>query len=490
MKLTEKIKQYRLEFKHLTVLFIVLIAFQIILSLLHKFTLQSSLTQTQDWYQKDSAEKLANVTATSIELLMETVYARQTLTENEQRSVITGLNIILSQQMLGRNAKEICIIVTRNGKTYAIDDGAVLFTFLTKGTVDVSRLQKPHIEAIMMYDTYGAQIRKKEEIYSILEGRRTFHTFVPFVPRGEFVGLLYMKNTPDFSVITSSFVSNYDETSMINSSLMFFGLLAMYFVSSYTVRERDSTQRLFYEEHEKLLKEQIAHDKESVFTRRIYHTHHKAEKVMAFIKEDLLSLSMQNIDTVKYRITKYANFISRVIYDMKWYDPPIHTIRNQVYQTDINEVIRFIVNNLFSRLSKASSSFSFHLELAENLPFVHINEFVVWEILEPLMQNSINHSNVYPVEITVSTSYDHSKNESVIVIKDNGQGLRPDLLEANSDGVKNIFLENIPSKQKPGQQYGYGCFIAYDLATVRCGWMLDARNDEEGGCRFIITINH
>lgn len=106
----------------------------------------------------------------------------------------------------------------------------------------------------------------------------------------------------------------------------------MYYISSYTVKERDEAKTLFYEEREEHLKDQIDHNKEAMFTKRIYHTHHKAEKVMGFIKEDLRHLTTENISSSKDKLNKYANFISRVIYDMKWYDPPIHTIRNPIFQ--------------------------------------------------------------------------------------------------------------------------------------------------------------
>ncbi len=297
-----------------------------------------------------------------------------------------------------------------------------------------------------------------------------------------------MKNSPDFSFITSSFISNYDETSLINSSLMFLGLLAMYYISSYTVKERDKARLLFYEEHEKLLKEQIAHEKEFVFTKRIYHTYHKAEKVMAFMKLDLKALSAANMESIKFRMTKYANFISRVIHDMNWFEPPIQTIRSQMFQTDVNEVIRFLVDHLFLRISKATSLFSFRLELGDNVPPVGVNEFVVWEILEPLIQNSLQHAAVNPVEVTIATHYDETEKRTQISITDNGVGIQRDLLERNAQGLKRIFLENVTTKQSGGQSFGYGCYIAYDLATVRCGWMLDAVNLPAGGCQFILTI--
>jgi hypothetical protein len=469
-------------------LFGVLIAFQIILSIVHKATLHSSLTTTQDWYQKDSAEKLAHVTATSLELIFETVSSRTKLSDGDTRSVVQAFDIILSQQMLGRNAKEICIIVSRNGRTYAIDDGKELFAFLNDRFSNPSPPQKAHVEAVKLYDKYSDQLRRKEEIFSILEGRQTFHTFVPFVPRGEFVGVVYVKNSPDFSFITSSFTSNYDETSLINTSLMFLGLLAMYYISSYTVKERDKVQRLFYEEHEKLMKEKIDHEKEFFFTKRIYHTHHKAEKVMAFIKQDLLVLSAENIEHIKYRITKYANFISRVIYDMKWYEPPVHTIRNPVFMTNINEVIRFIVDNLFLRLSRSTAQFTFKLDLGDDVPIVHVNEFVIWEIVEPLIQNCITHSGSRSVEITITSRFDPTSQTTAIFIDDNGNGIPAELLERNSAGIRHLFLENVSTKDNNNEHSGYGCYIAHEMAKIRCAWDIDAGNLESGGSRIVVTI--
>jgi hypothetical protein len=488
MKTIDHLKQYRFEFWHLTILFVVLISFQIILSFVHKGTLHSSLSTTQEWYQKDSAEKLAHVTATSLELILETVTSRKQLSESETRSVVQAFDIILSQQMLGRNAKEICILVSRNGRTFAIDDGEVLFSFLNNRSTDIPRPNARHNDAVAIYEKYKTQIRKNEEIFSVLEGRQTFHTFVPFVPRGEFVGVVYMKNSPDFSFITSSFTSNYDETSLINMSLMFLGLLAMYYISSYTVKERDKAQRLFYEEHEKFLKEQIDHEKEFFFTKRIYHTHHKAEKVMAFIKQDLLQLSAGNIDRIKYRISKYANFISRVIYDMKWYEPPMHTIRNPIFMTDINEVITFIVENLFLRLSKSTAQYSFRLMLDKCAPVVHVNEFVLWEILEPLIQNSVTHSGSQAVIVTIMTRHDPAAKTTSIVIEDNGKGIQADLLQRDEHGIRKLFLENSSTKQQNGEHSGYGCYIAYELAKVRCAWDIDAENAAEGGGRITLTI--
>ena len=71
-KFFEKLKEYHFQFKHLTVIFIVLFAFQLIVSFINKSSIRSFFDTTQGWYQKDSAERLANLTTTTFELLLET----------------------------------------------------------------------------------------------------------------------------------------------------------------------------------------------------------------------------------------------------------------------------------------------------------------------------------------------------------------------------------------------------------------------------------
>jgi light-regulated signal transduction histidine kinase (bacteriophytochrome) len=299
-----------------------------------------------------------------------------------------------------------------------------------------------------------------------------------------------MKDAPDFGFITSSIISNYNETSVIYTSLILLGLLAMYYVSSYTVIERDKAHKLYIEEREKLVEEQTAHQKEFLFTKRIYHTHHKAEKVMAFVKEDLRLLTANNIDEIKYRISKYSNFISRVIYDMKWFDPPVQVFRGPRFNTSINEVIEFIVKNMFLRTSRPASNFSFKLEFDEGLPNVQINEFVIWEIVEPLIQNSIDHCGESHVTITLKTEFDLTSRESRVVVTDDGKGIDAELLERNAEGDQKLFMENVTTKKISGQNFGYGCYIAYDLATTRCGWKMFAENLPGRGCRFVIIIKN
>ncbi len=486
-KLAEKIKPYHFELKHLLVLFLVLIVFQALVSFVHKISLRNFLLKTQEWYQQDSAERIANLTATSLELMLETNLQNRKLSDTDERKIVQAFNIILSQQILQQHVQEVCLLITGQNRTLVIDNGQVLFSYIFRGLTDVPQPDVPHPDAIRYYAQVREQLIATEQICSIVEGRQTFHVFVPFAPRGEHVGAVYMKNTPDFAFISSQIISSYNETSLIFTALIFFGLLAMFYISSYTVKERDETQGLLFQERAKQLEERIHFQKEALFTKRIYHTHHKAEKVMGFIKEDLLALNGGNTEEIRYRVTKYANFISRVIYDMKWYDPPLQTVRNPLFQTNLNEVIRFIVRSLFLRISDQAAQFEFKLELDDRLPNIHINEFVVWEVLEPLLQNCIEHSGEGAITIAICTRYYPESGQMKIFIADNGKGFRADLLETDGQGIKRIFLENVTTKVN-SQNSGYGCYIAYEISKQRCGWNLDAENLPRGGAQFTVTV--
>jgi len=488
-KLLEKFREYHFEFKHLTVLFIVIFAFQLIISIINKVSITNFLSSTQEWYQKDSAERLANLTTTSLELLLETINPQKKLNEDESRRITQSFDIIFSQQILQHNIEELCIFVNKGDSVIAIDDGKVLYAFLVRDDLSVPATKKSYKKAIALYMPIKNMVESNEQIHTILTNKTSYNIFVPFVIRGEVVGALYMKNSPDFSFITDQIISGYDETSVIYLSLILLGLLAMYFISTYTVKERDEAQKLLFVEHEENLMKQINYQKELVFTKRIYHTHHKAEKIMGFIKEDLRKLDSENIDEIKYRVAKYSNFISRVIYDMKWYDPPIQTIRNQLFQTNLNEVINFLVKNIFFRIAKKTNAFTINLVLDENLPTVPVNEFVAWEIIEPLIQNSIDHGGEQNLQITIATKYDPDNKKSIVSISDNGKGISPELLKVEEDGIKYLFHENISTKNSDVPTIGYGCYIANEISK-RCGWQLDVENLLEGGCKFEISVKN
>ena len=488
-KYIEKFREYHFEFKHLTVLFIILLSFQIIVSFINKSSITTFLSNTKKWYQKDAVEKLANLTAASLELIMESVDNQSEISKEEKARIIQSFNIIFSQQYLQHNIEELCIFISRRDTIYAIDEGKTLFAFLNEEKIEKQNSTYYISAATELYKSLDEQLRSEEQITSIPDSGTALHVFVPFVIRGEYVGSVYMKNNPDFSLISDQLIARHDETTIIYVSLILLGFILMYFISSYTVKERDEAQKRFLIEHEENLKKQITHEKEMAFTKRIYHTHHKAEKIMGFIKEDLNLLDEENIEKINNRIRKYSNFISRVIYDMKWFDPPVQTVRGVMYKTNLNDVLKFLVDNIFLRVSRISDTFSFKLKFDNKLPDVRVNEFVIWELFEPLIQNCIEHSGDGQIEVSIETIFNVQTKVSSVYISDNGKGIKPELLEKDDKGIARIFMENISTKNSDLQNEGYGCFIAYQISR-RCGWEIDVANNANGGCTYTITIQN
>jgi len=475
------LKRYRFEVQHFIVLFIILAAFQLFLSYLHKVSSRNLITQSMNLYRKDSAVRLANLTTTSLELLLEQTPVIPDKSDLARKRTVQAFNIILNQQTLQQNVDQLCIIIDLGGQIATIDDGEELFQLISRSGLSVNLVREKYKDAVRRYLTIRNDIKSTEQINCTWDNVQSFHVMVPFVPKGEYEGVVYMKISPDVSNIMREISTVYDETSIIFTALILFGLLAMFYITSYTVKERDQAQELLFREREHQLKIEIAHQKEALFTKRIYHAHHKAEKVMGFIKDEIRELSAENISDFKYVTTKYSNFISRVIYDMKWYDQPLHAIQSPIFETDINQVFEFLVKYVFQRVYQKNSAFSFDLHLDPNLPPVHINEYVIWEIFEPLIQNCIDHNQGQNLVITIRTEFNPSANITVVTISDNGKGIDPALLQLNDEGVKNIFMEHSSTRSNPAQA-GYGCYIAYELGVRRCGWALDAANCECGAC--------
>ena len=489
-KIINKFSKYKFEIRHITIFFTILIIFQIALAFIQKSSLDEFLGETQAWYRKYSAEKLAVVTSTSMELLFENLFLHKLNTETENNEIIYSFNVIFKQQLLQKSVEDIFLVLSKDNKLYVIDSGQKLHSYISGVLAPYNAYNSKHTEGVELYKSEKNKMKSAEVIYSTLKNQNTFNILVPFVPDGEYIGVMYMRITPDFSFLTEDISANFNKVAIVYTSLIFIGFIAIFLVSSQAVKERNEAQQKLYEEHKENLKKQIRLEKESLFTKRIYHTHHKAEKIIGFIKEDLRQMNSKNLDDLRGRVITYSNFISRIIYDMKWYDHDINTIINPMFQTNINQIIRFIVKNIFLRISSKNEMFDFDLDFDETLPFVNVNEFVVWEILEPLIQNSIDHGNKKSITIKITTKYDRINNISHIIISDNGVGIKEKLMEKGGKGIKKIFIENESTKKIEGANSGYGCFIAYQMAVERCGWLLDAENLKDEGCKFTIKIKN
>jgi hypothetical protein len=492
MRISEGVKKklslYRFEIRHIIVLFSVLIAFQIILALFQKTMLGNFLQGTQSWFQKYYAERIAIVTSSSLEMLFQNQQRLRAESNVPDNNTVYSLNVFMKQQLIQRSIQDISLFLLRDQQVYVINGGQALYAYFN-GTLPPAMSDSAG-PGLAYFRTVQNQLREHEKIISSLSNEKTFDVLVPFVPEGEYLGAVYMRITPDFAFLAEEVQSNFGEVSIIFSALIVVGLIAIFIVSSQAVSERNAMQAQLFAEHEEYLRNQIRLEKESLFTKRIYHTHHKAEKIMGFIKEDVRKMDPGNLDELKKRVVTYSNFISRIIYDMKWYDQDANTIVNPIFRTNVNAVIDFVVRHLFLRISSKNEMFDFHVSLDPALPLVHVNEFIVWEILEPLIQNSIDHGGTNRLKITIQTFFDRATGVSTVTIADNGGGIKEELLQLGPRGVKRIFLDQESTKIESGTHSGYGCYIAYQMAVGKCGWGLDAQNLPEGGCMFTITIAH
>ncbi len=485
----KKFKHIHFGWKHLVFIFIGLVVFHLFVSQLEENNLRNLHSETMDWYQRNSVEKIANLTTTSLELLLESEPPRHSRDRARwETSTVHALNSILKQPLMDRNVEQMCVIVPYKNTFAALDLGRSVFSYFYDHRLQGDYDNPVFRKTVLQYSKIRNEMVSSELIQSSREKENIFHVYVPLEPYGEYSGAVYMKMHPDVSEITRQILGTFNNTALIFSAFVMIGLLLVFYIATYTIMERDEAWELLYNEREAHLKEQVTQRKENLFTKRIYHAHHKAEKVMGFINEDLDEMNETNLKETKYRISKYANFVARVIYDMKWYNPPLHTLRSQHFKTNLNEVLKFIVKSIFQRTSNPVKAVEYNFNFDDRFPPLPINEFVIWEIFEPLIQNSIDHSDKETTIITISTKYNHDDKTSVVTIDDNGPGIQGGLLEVDESGVKRIFLESTSTKTED-RHHGYGCYLAYEISR-RCGWLLDAENLSGGGCRFILRISN
>ncbi len=484
MSLTEKIRKYRFEFYHFIILIIIIIISQITLSYITTRSTQNLIGKAVDIYRWDTAERIADLTTISLELLMQNSNI-STISESDKTALIEALDFILTQQRLQRNTEDICFLFYSDDEIIDIDDGRRLYEYvILQNRVVTADYRREKAKAL--FNSSLEDIFINESVLNQKGSSQSFHVLVPFSIKGEVVGAVYMKIIPDINNMKGLIASSYDQTGALFSAIVLFSILLMYLITNFLVQERDQIQKELYRQREKRLTQKIEDEKEVHFAKRIYHAQHKAEKIMGFIRQDVLNLTENNIDKIKKQIVKYANFVGRVVYDMKNFNPPVTVIRNSAFNTDLNQVIEFIVDNIFRRVHKENDQYRFDLQLDRNAPKLHINEYVIWEIIEPLIQNCIDHNKNINLLITIITKYNRNTNSSVLIIRDNGAGFRADLLEEDRSGLKKIFIEKTSTKRNV-QHSGYGCYIAYENCR-RTGMKIDVFNDN--GALTVIEINH
>ena len=149
------------------------------------------------------------------------------------------------------------------------------------------------------------------------------------------------------------------------------------------------------------------------------------------------------------------------------------------------------MDNVFLRIARSRDRITFHLDLDPALPAVHLNEYVIWEVIEPIIQNSVEHAGGETVCVSIATHYDPASRAGVIRIADGGKGIESWLLEKDEQGIRKIFREQISTKTtSESENAGYGCYLAYEIARQRCGWVLDAENLAGGAINGDTPVTH
>jgi len=489
MKISDSIREFHFGIKHIILILVFTILFVAVSTYINNLSKNKLFNKTTELQRQTSIENLADLTATSIELMLEQIINYPTSYSDSKQSIIHDFDMILSQQSLRENIKEICILVIQKQSIYAIDNGNDLYSFFLNGALPPSENQHKHQTAITIYGSVEDQVSEMQNIVSFIDDNHMFQVIVPIILNGEYSGALYMRIGVDYHSLLKEINIGYSNISIIFTALIVLGLLALFYLSSYMVRERDLALLQLFDQQQEQLKQNIELQKEQLFARRIYHTHHKAEKIMGYLKKDLQSLNAPELKNEITRISKFASYIQRVIYDMKSFNPPINTIRNPAFHSNVNEIIRFIVDNVFGRPETIGNLEAINTHLDDSMPIVRINEYVIWEILEPLIHNSIDHNPNKKIIITIATKYNATQNQSIITITDNGIGINPELLEKDENGIQKLFLEYSTGKTQ-SENSGYGCYIAYQICNKRCGWKLTAANTQEGGAQLTIIIPH
>lgn len=483
MKKYEKL--FHFEIYHFFIILIIIVVSQTLIPIINNYNTEKLIGRVMDYYRWDVAERMADQTTSSIELLFQRVLETPNPQIGLEKATIEAIDFIIYQQNLQRSVDDFSIILGKGTKIRFYKTGAELFDAVVKKETPTSEDISFDPEIHKWYAHVSQQLFTDEASQYKSEKGTIFYFLVPFSLKGEVVGAVYMKINPGLDKIEGAFISSFRQTGALFSILIFLGLLAMFVMTNYLKDERDTAQELLYKKREKKLTLDIESRKENMFVQRIYHAHHKMEKIIGFIKQDMQKLPSAVSRESRNKINKYINFIGRVIYDMKIINPPLSVIRNPSFNTDINEVLDFIVQHIFRRVYKQDPNHQFVMNCQTGLPLIHVNEFVVWEILEPLINNAIQHNKAKKVVVYISTLYDPSKGEILIQIKDNGSGIDEELLECNAEGVKKIFLEH-STKQKGPTNSGYGCYIAYENCK-KCGWTLDANNNSGGAVISIVV---
>ncbi|MCB9248622.1 MAG: hypothetical protein H6613_08775 [Ignavibacteriales bacterium] len=156
--------------------------------------MSSSISETMNWSKQNSAEQIGNLTAASLEILVELISKENFRTKlGRENEIIHALNTILKQPLMNRNVETVFVIVRQNNSFIALDDGRSVFNYFDN--IDVAKtLNNEEYQSVLdEYSKIHAKMTSTELTTSIVKNSGLFYVFVPLVPHGEYSGAVFLK---------------------------------------------------------------------------------------------------------------------------------------------------------------------------------------------------------------------------------------------------------------------------------------------------------
>ena len=233
MKLSDGMNEFQFGIRHIILIFIFTISFIAISTYINNLSKNKLFDKTAEIYRQNSIENLADLSTTSLELLLEQIIRNPDQYSESKQNTIHGFDMILSQQALRENIKEICVFIIHNQQVYAIDNGQDLYAYYLEGMLPPEIKQREHLAAIGNYLSVEKQISEAQIIISFIDEEHVFQVIVPIILEGESAGALYMRIGVDYRSLIKEISIGYSNISAIFSALIILGLLSMFYLSLY-----------------------------------------------------------------------------------------------------------------------------------------------------------------------------------------------------------------------------------------------------------------
>ena len=238
MSFFKRLRDYHFEVYHFIILTIIIILSQVLLSYLNMSSTKNLLNKTMENYKLETAERQSDFITSSIELFLQK-FVEHSYNQNDITQSIESIDYLIYQQLLQKNVEDFCVVFNSGNKTQMIESGKDILNFVVKGKLPEDNPSKKRIKVKEYFSKAKRDIFNNEEIKTFVENGKTFHVFVPFSIKGEVIGAVYQKITPDVEQMKSIISSSFSYTGAWVSAIILFSLLLVFIFTNYVINERD-----------------------------------------------------------------------------------------------------------------------------------------------------------------------------------------------------------------------------------------------------------